>query len=116
MLGQNGRCKVGEMATLFSDEGTIQLLDELVEQLASGELARARITIRDRLDYERMLRASWDATASLTPPADPVALENADRAYETGIQLWRCLGALEHKDLDAALKIARGASARWDRR
>jgi hypothetical protein len=101
---------------VFSDEGTLQLLDELVEQLASGEFARARIIILKRLDYERMLRATWDATAISLPPVDPLALKDADRTYETGVQLWRCLSAIEDKDLEAAIKLAKAASARWDRR
>jgi hypothetical protein len=100
---------------MFSDEGTARLLAEVVEHLESGKVEQARLTLLEKLDFDRMLRPVHDPSRT-REFIDPAAAFGVDRVHQTGDQIRQCLRAIGANDLGPALKFAKAAAARWSRK
>lgn len=100
------------MAGMFSEEGTSQLLAQVIEHLQSGNLEQAQFSL-DQLGFERMLKPIRDPAMGSRDFADPAAGFEVDRVHETGDQIRGCLRAIRRNDSGAALRFAEAAAVRW---
>jgi hypothetical protein len=88
------------MGTIINDEGTAQVLAEMIEHIAHADLLQAEAILVQQLDFERFLH--------------PIRAEyGTRRVTETGSWIRRCRSAIKEGNSEAALKFAKEAAARW---